>query len=124
MKLKFESFKEEVVCLERFLLRQAMHFLWATSLFLVPVLFGVTGFYYSGDLTVEQAVINTFSVLGAVDLPYPLQDTAGRIFTAVFGLLTQTVFFVALALFLSPLLHRVLHHWHLDRSSSDHKRSL
>ncbi len=49
--------------------------------------------------------------MGPVDL---IQTTAGKLFAAGYALFSGVVFLVAAGVFGAPLLHRILHHFHLE----------
>ena len=114
----FEHIKQELIPVEIFCLRMTKYFFIATAILIIGLIPGVFGFVLVGDLSFVQALINAISVLGTVDLPYPLSGASGQIFTGLYGLFIETVFFVALGTLVAPFVHRAFHRLHLIESAS------
>ena len=87
---------------------------------------GIIGFQLVGDLNPTEAAISSLSLLGAVGTPYELISMKAKIFTAVYGLFIEAVFFLSMATLLAPIIHWLLHKLHIKTEStlSDHKNDL
>ena len=116
---RFEHLKEDLVSLEHFLQRLFIHALFASLILIIPLSLGTIGFMYLGDLSPLKAFENALSILGTVNEPYPLNSSEGHIFTALFGLFTETIFFLALSILLSPWVHRIIHKMHHHARQKD-----
>jgi hypothetical protein len=51
-------------------------------------------------------------LLGGMGPVNPLQSDAGKLFAGVFALYAGLVFIVTAALIFTPVVHRVIHHFH------------
>ena len=110
----FEHFRDELISFEKFV-RRVVHFYFiATGLLLLALLPGVVGFHWISHLSLRQAAVNAVSILGTIDPPYPATSDTGRVFTAVYGLFTETVFLLSLAILLAPVIHRIFHRFHVN----------
>lgn len=110
----FESIKEEIISIERFSVRLVKYFFIATALLIVGLVPGAIGFQLVSDLNFSQSLINSISLLGTVEPPYELSSTEGVVFTAVYGLFVETVFFLSIATLLAPVVHRGFHRLHIE----------
>lgn len=109
----FEHFKQELISFEKFVLRLIRFYFIATGLLLFALLPGIVGFYWIDRLNLKQATVNALSILGTIDPPYPSTSDMGRTFTAVYGLFSETVFLLSLAILLAPVIHRIFHKFHV-----------
>lgn len=109
----FEHFKEELISLEKFVVRVIRFYLIATALLLFALIPGIVGFYWMGELNMKESAINALSILGTIDPPHPLSSDAGQVFTAIYGLFSDTVFLLSLGILLAPIIHRLFHKFHL-----------
>lgn len=109
----FEHFKQELLSFEKFILRLVRFYFIATALLVLSLIPGVIGFIWIGELDSQKAFINSISMLGTLSPPYVLQAQNGQIFTAIYGLFSQTVFLLSLGLLVAPVIHRVFHKFHI-----------
>ncbi|MDT0604770.1 hypothetical protein [Thalassotalea castellviae] len=108
----FESLKQDVISLKQFIFRLFRFFIFASVFLLLGLIPGVIGFLFIEDLRLIEACINALSLLGGLDSPYPLNSHVGKVFTAVYGLFIETIFLLATATLLAPIIHRVIHKMH------------
>ncbi len=109
----FEHIKEDLLSFEKYIARLAKYFLIATLVLIAGLVPGIIGFMLVGDLDFGKAFANAISILGTVDIPYPLKTETGQIFIAMYGLFVETVFFVAFGILIAPVVHRAFHKLHL-----------
>ena len=112
--ISFERFKEEIISFEKFLIRLFKFYLIATVLLFVSLIPGVVGLYLIEDLSLSQASINALSILGTIDPPFPPKTELGMGFTALFGVFSDTVFLLSLAILVAPVAHRFFHRFHFE----------
>ncbi|WPC04798.1 hypothetical protein ACSX1C_17730 [Pseudomonas sp. MBLB4123] len=111
----FEKFDEELAHGLVFSLRLLRFFLYASGVLLVALLPGVLGFHLVAGLPLTEAGLNALSILGGLGPVSAGDAPALAWFAACYGLFADTLFLVAVGILLSPLLHRMLHRWHLAR---------
>ena len=108
----FEHVKKDVISLECFLQRVLRYLFITTAMLLFGLLPGIIGFLLIGDLILLEATINALSLLGGLEAPYELASHGGKVFVAIYSFFIETVFFLAIATLLAPIVHRVLHKMH------------
>lgn len=116
-----EHFKQDLISFEAFARRVLLYAVVATVLLILSIAPGIAGYRWIAGLSYKQAFVNSISVLGAVDPPYPLpdSDTAGLLFVAIYGLFTETVFLLSLGILVAPTVHRIFHRLHINTHRGD-----
>ena len=76
---------------------------------------GVAGYHWIAGLDWVDAVLNASMILGGMGPVDALPSDASKVFASVYALFSGVVFISAMAVILSPALHRALHKFHLDR---------
>lgn len=113
-----EKFSQELLSLDKFLLRVGRFALRAAGIFLLGIIPGVIGFMMTEGLSFAEATLNAVSMAGSQGVHFPPVSTGGKYFIALFGFYLQAVFFVALGVLMSPFVHRIIHRWHLDNDTT------
>lgn len=75
---------------------------------------GVTGYHWIGGLEWVDAFLNASMILGGMGPVNPLETRAAKIFAAFYALFSGLVFVGATGLVLAPILHRMLHKFHIS----------
>ncbi len=75
---------------------------------------GIFGYHFIAGLTWIDAVLNAAMILGGMGPVNPILTTAGKLFAAGYALFSGVVFLMAAGVIGAPLLHRILHHFHLE----------
>jgi len=78
---------------------------------------GMAGYVVFEHLSWIDAFVNAAMLLGGMGPVHLPQTDAGKLFAGCFALYAGLVFIVTAALLVSPVLHRLLHHFHWARSS-------
>jgi hypothetical protein len=84
----------------------------ALALLVVSLAIGMVGYVSLEKLSWIDAFLNSAMLLGGmgpVNLP---QTTSGKLFAGLYALYAGLVFIVTAALVFTPILHRVMHHFH------------
>jgi hypothetical protein len=97
-----------------FVRRLMRHMLLAVGVLLVALGIGILGYRLVAGLSWVDAVMNAAMILGGMGPVNPMPSTAGKLFAAAYALFSGVVFLVAAGVLVAPLLHRVLHHFHLE----------
>ena len=110
----YESRKHPPLPRPRFLRRLALHAAGALGLLLASVLIGMAGYGYFEDLAWRDGFLNSAMLLGGMGpVDAPITD-GGKVFAGIYALYAGLVFIVAAGLVFIPVLHRLLHKFHLD----------
>ena len=97
-----------------FFRRLTRHMFLAAGVLLVAWGIGILGYRLIAGLSWVDAVLNAAMILGGMGPVNPTPSTGGKLFAAAYALFSGIVFLVAAGVFVAPLLHRVLHHFHLE----------
>jgi hypothetical protein len=105
--------------------RLTRHVLIATVALLAAWGIGILGYRACGGLAWIDAVVNAAMILGGMGPVDPIVSTGGKLFAAFYALFSGVVFLAAIGVIGAPLLHRILHHFHLevDESQSGEARA-
>lgn len=77
---------------------------------------GTVGYHALGDLAWVDAFENASMILGGMGPVDPITRTSGKLFASFYALYSGVVFLVVAGLLFTPVLHRLLHHFHLERN--------
>jgi hypothetical protein len=55
-------------------------------------------------------------ILGGMGPVDPISSTAGKLFASGYAIYSGVFFLLIAAVLLAPVFHRLMHHFHLDRS--------
>lgn len=104
-----------------FLRRVARYTLAALLLVGGSWLIGILGYRVFEGLSWIDAILNSAMLLGGMGPVNQLQTDAGKLFTSFYALFAGIIFLVAVGIFLAPIVHRVMHQFHLDTDDADAK---
>ncbi len=112
MKL-YETRTQPVLARAAFYRRVALHLAVAVGLIAVSLAAGMWGYMATEHLSALDAFLNAAMLLGGMGPVTPLATPAGKLFAGLFALYAGLVFVACAALVVAPLLHRVLHRFHV-----------
>ncbi len=93
------------------LLRNA---LWGLFIIVVAMAVGMAGYGFYGNMGLAQAFANAAMILSGMGPLDKLETTAGLVFEGFYALVSGLIFFAVAGLVFSPVLHRLLHSFHLE----------
>jgi hypothetical protein len=100
-----------------FFRRLAAHFL-ASVLFVGGSLFaGMVGYRYFEGMSWIDAYANAAMILSGMGPLTQLQTSSGKLFAGTYALYSGLAVIVAMSIILSPVVHRLLHRFHLQSES-------
>ena len=110
----YETKNQKPLPRPRFARRLFAHFAIATGLIVFSIGLGMSGYCLFEHLSPLDGFLNTAMLLGGMGpVNAPVTD-AGKLFAGFFALYAGLVFIVTAALLFTPLLHRLMHHFHWD----------
>jgi hypothetical protein len=111
----YESRRQPLLARRDFLRRLLAHTTAALLLLLGSLAIGMAGYMRFENLSALDAFLDTAMLLGGMGPVHVPQTESGKLFAGVFALYAGLVFIATAALVLGPVVHRVLHRFHLDR---------
>jgi len=110
----FESRSQPLISRRRFARRMATFLVVALAIDLAAVLAGGLGFHLAAGVAWGSAFVDSALIITGNGPITPLPTALGRFFAVADALLGGIVFLVVAAVLLSPVIHRVLHAFHLE----------
>jgi hypothetical protein len=80
----------------------------------VSLLIGVAGYHWWGELAWLDSLVNAAMILGGMGPVDPVRSTAGKWFESAYALYSGIALLTSVGLLFAPVVHRVLHHFHLE----------
>jgi hypothetical protein len=121
MRSSFEHRQQKPISFSAYLIRQCQFLLSASLLLGLGLGIGVLGYHEFESMSWLDSFLNAAMILGGMGPVNTLQTEAGKIFAGCYALFSGLVFLVAVGLFFSPLVHRLLHKFHFDAEVRDEK---
>jgi hypothetical protein len=115
----YEHHRERLLSRKAFLWRLAKHLVAALVVVVVSLAIGMAGYVHFEGLSWLDGFLNAAMLLGGMG-PVELPATpGGKLFAGLYALYAGLVFLVAASLILAPVVHRVLHRFHLEDDSQE-----
>ena len=116
----FEHKKEPVIPHHRFLQRMATSLAFTLLIVVTSLFGGGFGYHYFGNLPWIDAVLNAAMILTGMGPVDAMTTDAGKLFAIAYSLYSGIAFLTMIAVVLAPVLHRLLHKFHLqDEDDAD-----
>jgi hypothetical protein len=112
--LDYEHRREKLLPRREFLKRLAMHAILVLVVGSVSLFIGVAGYHWLEGLPWLDAFLNAAMILGGMGPVNPLVTPAGKLFAGLYALYSGLVLLVMAGVLLAPVVHRLLHRFHLD----------
>lgn len=119
MTLLYESRSEPLLPRAKFFKRLLIHAGVAYGLVLGSLGIGMLGYHLLENLAWIDAFLNAAMLLGGmgpVDAPH---SAGGKLFAGFYALYAGLVFLVTVALVFTPVVHRLMHRFHLGSDAGD-----
>jgi hypothetical protein len=97
--------------------RMLAHFAVAVAVLAVSLLLGIAGYVGFEHLTWTDAFLNAAMLLGGMGPVNAPQTESGKIFAGFYALFAGLVLLVAAGVVMTPLIHRLLHHFHFEEKA-------
>ncbi len=110
----FEHHKQPLASRSEFTRRIVRFSGLAAGILSVSLGIGVLGYHFLEGLSWLDALVNAAMILGGMGPLDPLKTTAGKWFASFYALYSGMVILVAAGVMGAPILHRILHHFHLE----------
>jgi hypothetical protein len=119
----FEHKNEALLPPKEFVLRMARSFAVTLGVVILSLLIGSTGYHFAGDLPWVDSLLNAAMILTGMGPVDPMRTVAGKLFATAYALYSGIAFLTMMAILLAPIMHRVIHKFHLadeqEESSAD-----
>jgi hypothetical protein len=112
----FETRRQPIIPANHFVHRVALSIALSGAIAAVALVLGVAGFHFIADVPWIDAFHNASMILGGMGPVAEMKTTAAKLFSSVYALFCGLVFIGVVAVMLAPVMHRVLHRFHMDEA--------
>ena len=110
---KFEKSHQKIISLEKFASRLFKTIAFAALMIIGSLLIGIAGYHYLEGFSWLDSFLNASMILGGMGEVDPLKTDGGKIFAGIYALYSGLVIMVTTGIILAPVIHRVLHSFHV-----------
>ncbi len=115
----FERRHDKLLPRRKFFKRLLKFTLISIGLIILSLAIGIVGYSTFEGLSLVDAFLNSAMLMGGMGQVNPLQTESGKIFAGIYALYCGMVLLIAVGIFAAPIVHRFLHHFHLESGERD-----
>lgn len=98
----------------QFVVRMLLHASFATVLVLLSLALGMAGYEHFEHLSWVDAFLNSAMLLGGMGPVNAPMSEGGKLFAGLYALYAGLVFLITVGLLFTPLVHRIMHRFHMQ----------
>jgi hypothetical protein len=110
----FERRSQPVASRGAFVRRMLAWFALSLAVIVAALGIGIAGYHWVAGLPWVDALLNASMILAGMGPVDPLATTGAKLFASCYALFSGLVFISVLAMLMTPVVHRILHKFHLD----------
>jgi len=110
----FETRRQPLLSRPAFAWRLARNFAAASALIFVSLFAGMIGYRYTEKMEWIDAFVNAAMILSGMGPLTPMQTWNGKLFAGCYAIYSGLALILATGLIFAPLLHRLLHRFHIE----------
>lgn len=89
------------------------------QMILLSLMIGVLEYRFTEGMGWLEAFLNASMILGGMGPVNTLHTDAGKLFASFYALFAGSIFLIAIGVFVTPIIHRLLHQFHADPEALD-----
>ena len=113
----FEHKEEPLLPIEQFWPRLVRSVVWGLALIGASLLIGVLGYHWTGHLGWVDSILNASMILTGMGPVDHMNDDTAKLFASAYALFSGVAFLSSVGVLLAPVVHRLMHRFHLDSDS-------
>jgi len=86
----------------------------AAGLIGVSLMLGIFGYHWVAGLSWIDSILNASMILAGMGPVSDITRNSGKLFASAYALFSGVAFLTSVSVVLAPLLHRFLHHFHMQ----------
>jgi len=118
----FEHKKQKLATRQAFLRRMLLCVAVAAGVIAAALGIGIIGYHWTAGLTWIDSLLNASMILGGMGPVNPLTSDGAKLFASFYALFSGLVFIVVTGILLGPVVHRIMHRFHIDQSDLDGRK--
>ncbi len=115
----FEQRHEDLLTRSEFLLRIGRSFGITLLVVAFSLAVGSAGYHYFENIGWVDSILNASMILTGMGPVDQMQTTGGKLFATFYALYSGIAFLTIVTIMLAPIMHRWLHHFHLEDDDED-----
>jgi hypothetical protein len=115
----YERHNQPLLSRREFAFRLLGHAVFTAGIVLISLFIGMLGYHVLERLSWLDSFLNAAMILGGMGPVAQLTTNGGKLFAGLYALYSGMVLLVAVGVLLLPVLHRLLHSFHLDEDDDD-----
>jgi hypothetical protein len=112
--LRYESQHQPLLSRRAFAERLGLNFLVASGLIGLSLLAGMAGYHHFEGMDWIDTFVNAAMILSGMGPLTPPQTWGGKLFAGLYALYSGLALLLATGIVLTPVIHRMLHRFHLE----------
>ncbi len=116
--MKLENRKQKVVPLKRFYIRLGRYSIFSFGLIFFSVGIGTLGYHFTAALSWLDSFHMTCMILTGMGPVAEMRSTYAILFSSFYALYSGVAFLSITAIFLAPIVHRLLHILHVESTKT------
>ena len=118
----FEPTNKPLLPAGRFYKRLFNNFLIALLLIFISLTMGIGGYMLFAGMHFADALLNASMILGGMGPVDVMPDTASKYFASFYALFSGITFLSTVVVLIAPIVHRVMHRFHLETEEDEQKK--
>src|ERR1035437_1511530 len=110
----FERKSEPIASRSRFIKRMAACFGVSLAMIAISLGIGICGYHWTARLSWLDSLLNASMILGGMGPVDRLDNPAAKLFASAYAIFSGLMFISVMGVILAPVLHRLMHKFHLD----------
>ena len=115
----FEQRREDLLSRSAFLLRMGRSFGITLLVVGFSLAIGSAGYHYFEEIGWVDSMLNAAMILTGMGPVSDPSSDSGKLFATFFALYAGLIFLAVVGILFAPILHRFLHHFHLEMVAED-----
>ena len=111
----FERKHERLAPLTTFIRRMASSLGISIGVIALALVIGVMGYHSIAGFDWVDSLLEASMILGGMGPVNPLPNTSAKLFASAYALFSGLVFIGIMGVILAPIVHRVMHTFHLEK---------
>ncbi|MEO8209549.1 MAG: hypothetical protein ABI840_03225 [bacterium] len=110
----FEDFSLPLASRQKLMQRLFQSGLMAILIIVSSLSIGMLGFHFTVGTNFVDSFFNASMILGGMGLVSVINNDSGKIFAGCYAIFSGAAFLSCIAIFISPIIHRLFHRYHVD----------
>jgi hypothetical protein len=112
--LRFERRNEKLAPRSVFIKRLLVAELFALGLIAIALMIGITGYHFIAGFDWIDSLLEASMILGGMGPIKELPNDTAKVFASIYALFSGLVFIGLMGIVLGPVVHRIMHKFHVD----------